>query len=197
MYGVDQAAHQLTLEAGGKTVAVLGWGITYPLDPDQLALAHQIVARGGLLLSEWETQPATLWTFPVRNRIVAALSQAVYVIEAAAKSGSLLTAEAATKLHRPLWAVPGPITSRTSMGTNQLIGSGRAKPWLGPPSFPKLAPTNDPILNLLQDEPLSADELALKLNQPVAVVGSQLSLLTLSGHLVEQEGKYYPETHAG
>jgi len=127
MYGVDQYAHKVCVENGGLAIAVLGWGITTSLFGDDLKLAKQIIAKGGLLLSEWEEQKAALWTFPQRNRIVAALSDKTYVVEAALQSGSLITARIAAKLKRELWAVPGPITSRTSCGTNKLIADKKAK----------------------------------------------------------------------
>lgn len=191
MYGVDQYAHRVCVESGGKTIAVLGWGIHIPLSGDDAKLATQIVAGGGLLLSEWEEQKAAYWTFPARNRIVAALSEKVFVVEAALQSGSLITATLAQKLKRELFAIPGPITSRTSLGTNKLIAEGKAKPWLGedtlslPRSF-----TDDPILRILDNEALSADEVALKLKTPVSKVGAALSLLLLSGHVREKGGKY-------
>lgn len=131
MYGVDKYAHTMCVQNGGKTIAVLGWGITTPLSGDDLRLAKEIIVAGGLLLSEWKEQKAAHWTFPARNRIVAALSEKTYVVEAALQSGSLITARLAYTLKRELWAVPGPITSRSSMGTNKLIADGKAKAWLG------------------------------------------------------------------
>src|SRR5258708_14202493 len=70
MYGVDQYAHEVCLQNGGKTIAVLGWGIDVPLDAHDTKLAKNIINSGGLILSEWENQKPTLWTFPLRNRIV-------------------------------------------------------------------------------------------------------------------------------
>lgn len=131
MYGVDQCAHETAVRAGGKTIAVLGWGIDRPLEGFDKKLAADIIASGGLIMSEWESQPATRWTFPVRNRIVAALSEEVTVVEAEVKSGSLITATLARKLGRRLWAVPGPITSHMSEGANNLIAEGVADIWLG------------------------------------------------------------------
>lgn len=131
MYGIDQYAHKICVENGGKTIAVLGWGITTPLVGSDAKLAKEIVDSGGLLLSEWKEQKPSHWTFPARNRIVAGLSTKIYVVEAAAQSGSLITARLALKLHKDLWAVPGPITSRTSVGTNKLIAQGKANMWLG------------------------------------------------------------------
>lgn len=190
MYGVDQYAHQVCCENGGQTVAVLGWGIDHQLTGHDLKLAKNILDSGGILLSEWETQPPTHWTFPARNRIVAALSQQVIVVEAAENSGSLITTRIAKNLKREVWAVPGPITSRTSQGTNGLIASGKAKMYLGTATAAILS-TDDPILKTLAAEPLTPDEISRKLKLPVSEVGAQLSILLLSGAVSELGGKYY------
>lgn len=190
MYGVDQYAHQTCIENGGKTIAVLGWGIDTKLTGIDLHLAEKIITSGGLLLSEWKTQKASHWTFPARNRIVAALCKEVIVVEAAEKSGSLITATLASRLKRKLWAVPGPITSRTSKGTNQLIASGKAQMWFQPEAGRPLD-EGDPILAALENESLSADELARKLDCPVSEAGAKLSILLLSGQIEEKGGKYY------
>lgn len=190
MYGVDQYAHRVCVENGGKTIAVLGWGIDTKLSGEDLKLAQKIISSGGLIISEWQSQKASHWTFPARNRIVAALSKEVIVVEAAQSSGSLITARLALKLKRQLWAIPGPITSRTSVGTNNLIATGLAKMWLGgSPENP--LQSDNPFLQILDNEALTADEMARKLNKPVSVIGSELSLLLLSGHLIEKGGKYY------
>ena len=192
MYGIDQYAHAVCVENAGKTIAVLGWGIDYKLSGYDLKLAKQIIKTGGLIISEWVTQKPTLWTFPARNRIVAALSKEVIIIEAALKSGSLITARLASKLKRKIWAVPGPITSRTSAGTNNLIAQNKANIWL--PDIkpdPKLISTSDPIIDLLLNESLTADEIARTLGKSIAEIGAQLSLLNLNGQLVERGGKYY------
>lgn len=191
MYGIDQYAHQMAVEGGGKTVAILGWGIDTKLIGSDLKLAKQIISSGGLLVSEWQTQRPSHWTFPVRNRIVAGLCQEVIVVEAAKISGSLITARIASKLKRQLWAVPGPITSKQSAGTNNLIASGKAKIWLGEANQTKSIPREDPILQILDNEALSADELARKLKTPISEVSAALSLLLLSGQVLEKGGKYY------
>ena len=193
MYGVDQYAHQICLESGGKTIAVLGWGINFKLEGFDLKLAERIIKNKGLLFSEWENQQPSHWTFPVRNRLVAALAKKIIVIEAAEKSGSLITVKIAAKLKREIWAVPGPITSRLSTGTNALIAVGKAKMYLGDFSSARaeLIKKTNPLVNLLESDVLTANEIARKLGQPVAQIGAQLSLLTLKGQLVEKEGKYY------
>jgi DNA processing protein len=195
MYGVDQYAHQVTLDSGGKTVAILGWGIGEPFGGTDGKLADRILGNGGLILSEWERQQGTHWTFPVRDRIIAALCKEVVVVEAAMQSGSLITARIAGTLGRTVWAVPGPITSRTSVGTNNLIASGKAQMWLGEPFDNACGKqlTGDPLVDLLAGESLTADEVARKLNKPVAQVGAQLSLLLVAGKVSQRSGKYYLE----
>ncbi len=190
MYGVDQYAHEVCIAQGGRTIAVLGWGIAHSLDGADRKLAKSIASGGGLLLSEWEDQKPTLWTFPVRNRIVAALSEDIIVVEAAVKSGSLITANIARKLKRRVWAVPGEITSRMSTGTNGLIAAGEAAMWLEDVPPPP-AVSDNPIVSVLASEALTASELARKLGKPVSDVGAQLSLLAITGQLIERGGKYY------
>lgn len=190
MYGIDQCAHEMCVKNGGKTIAVLGWGINRMLEEQDKRLAESIIDSGGLLISEWEEQKPTLWTFPVRNRIVAAFSKDVIVVEAAIKSGSLITANIAHSLQRNVWAVPGPITSRMSAGTNALIAQQKARIWLGDEPVKRIV-SDDPILRILGDEALTADEIARTIGVSVSRVGAQLSLLTLGGDVVERGGKYY------
>ncbi len=190
MYGVDQYAHEVCVKNGGNTIAVLGWGINRPLAEQDKRLASAIIDSGGMIMSEWEEQKPTLWTFPVRNRIVAALSSDVVVVEAALKSGSLITANIAHVLKRNVWAVPGPITSRTSAGTNALIAQQKAHIWLGDEPL-KARVSNNPILRILDSEALTADEIARAIGTSVSQVGAQLSFLTLGGDVIEKGGKYY------
>lgn len=128
MYGVDQLAHKETLKAGGKAVAVLGYGIVNKNEEEAWKLAEQIESKGGLVLSEYAgEQVSQRWMFPQRNRIVVGLSDLIVIVEAGAKSGSLLTARMALKAGKPVYAVPGSIFSPTSEGTNELISRGDAK----------------------------------------------------------------------
>ena len=190
MYGTDQYVHQTCVDNGGKTVAILGWGIDKKLFGYDKKLAEQIIDSGGLLVSEWETQEGTNWTFPARDRIIAALATEVYITEAAQKSGALITARFATKLKRKIYAVPGPITSKTSVGTNNLIAAEMAKMWL--PHFTKVSRgQDDPILNILENEALTVDEISRKLSLPVAEIGTKLTMLSLAGQVMERGGKYF------
>ena len=123
--GVDSAAHRAVVDAGGTTIAVLAGGLDIIYPNSHAGLAESIVQTGGTLLSEYPTgMPALKHTFIGRNRIIAALSDAVLIPEAAINSGSLHTAAFALDMGLPVLAVPGPITSQLSSGTNQLIKTG-------------------------------------------------------------------------
>jgi len=123
--GVDAAAHQAALEAGGATWAVLGSGLGEVYPPENRDLARLIVEKGGAILSEYPcpTAPAPA-LFPRRNRIVAALSWATVVVEGRANSGALLTAKNALDYGREVLAVPGPIDSPLSEAPLRLIRDG-------------------------------------------------------------------------
>lgn len=124
-YGIDSLVHRYTLENNGKTIAILGSGINCIYPQSNLGLAREIITSGGALISEYEPneEPKTYY-FPQRNRIVAGLADAVIVIEAALKSGSLITAKIALEEGRDVWAVPGRIDDESSQGTNHLISQG-------------------------------------------------------------------------
>jgi DNA processing protein len=122
--GIDGVAHRATLEAGGRTLAVLAGGLSRIYPPEHKGLAEE-VSRAGALLSEAPMlQEPMAGLFPARNRIISGLSQAVVLIEAAEKSGALITAEHAAEQGRTVLAVPGPIDSEPSGGTNALIRQG-------------------------------------------------------------------------
>lgn len=126
--GIDAAAHKGALEAGGRTVAVVGTGIDQVYPREHRKLVDEILAMGGALCSEFplETPPAPQ-NFPYRNRVISGLSLGVVIVEAAENSGSLITARMAMEQNREVWAVPGNITSRNSFGTNYLIKGAGAK----------------------------------------------------------------------
>ena len=124
--GIDAAAHRGALETG-RTAAVLAGGLDRVYPGEHRSLAERIVAAGGTLMSE---QPPGIgprpWLFPFRNRIITGLSEATIVVEAAARSGSLASARHALDQGREVLAVPGPIDSPQSEGTNRLLGQGAA-----------------------------------------------------------------------
>ncbi|MCB9761971.1 MAG: DNA-protecting protein DprA [Alphaproteobacteria bacterium] len=123
--GIDAAAHRGALAVGPETVAVLGAGLAYRVVGAAAQLLRDLVAEGGLLLSEMPpTDPPTRYTFPRRNRIIAALARATVVVEAAERSGALITAGFARDLGRDVLAVPGRIDAPASAGTLALIEEG-------------------------------------------------------------------------
>lgn len=123
--GVDSIAHQACLDAGGKTIAVLPAGLERIYPASHTNLAHSILESGGALVTEYdEDMEPYPGNFLQRNRIIAALSEAVVVTEAAARSGSLNTANHALELGKPVFAIPGNITSPLSAGCNNLIKAG-------------------------------------------------------------------------
>jgi DNA processing protein len=123
--GIDSAAHRGALEAGGPTIAVLAGGADVPYPSSKAKLYDSIVASGGAIVSEMPPGfRAFRWNFPARNRIIAGLAPATIVVEAAERSGSLITAELALELGRDVGAVPGPVLSWRSRGTNALLRDG-------------------------------------------------------------------------
>ncbi len=126
--GVDSIAHQAALDAGGQTIAVLPCGLHHIYPARHRGLAIQILEQGGALVSEYppEDEVAYKGRFIERNRIASGLCDALLITEAAAKSGTLHTAEFAMEQGKEVLAVPGNITSPTSAGTNNLIKSGAA-----------------------------------------------------------------------
>jgi len=206
MYGVDTEAHQKCLEYGGKTVAVLGGGLNIIYLPENEKLYEKILENGGLIISEYKPDfKPQLWTFPQRNRIVAGLSSlGILVIEAGEKSGALITANLARQQGKKVFAVPGPITSSVSAGTNFLIKTHQAKMITFPEeilgkkietptlfSLQQLSPIERKIYQALETEPLTADEIAKIVGQNIVEVGKALSLLSLKELISESAGKYY------
>lgn len=123
--GIDGLSHQAALERGGLTSAILPSALDEVYPSSHHLLAQKILRGGGALITEYAPGTrAAPYHFPARNRIVAALSDAVLVVEAGERSGTLITAEHALDIGVPVLAVPGPINSPTSVGTNRLIQLG-------------------------------------------------------------------------
>jgi DNA processing protein len=124
--GIDTAAHEAAVAAGGRTIAVTGCGLGTVYPPENLGLVNKIVETGsGAIVSEFPVDfPPEKRSFPMRNRIVAGWSHGICVIEAPGRSGSLITANQAMEMGRSVYAVPGQIDRPTSHGSNRLIQAG-------------------------------------------------------------------------
>lgn len=122
--GIDSAAHRAALEAGGRTIAVLASGVLAPYPPENVDLSEQILRQGCLISEAAPTMPPISGMFPQRNRIISGLSLGTIVVEAADRSGALITARHAWEQNREVFAVPGPVDSRLSQGPHRLIRDG-------------------------------------------------------------------------
>jgi len=203
--GLDAVAHRTAVEYEGRTIGVLGngLGVVYPAAHREL---YQQVADRGLLLTEYPPgERPHAGSFPMRNRLIAALGRATVVVEAAERSGALNTASQALCQGKDVLAVPGPITSRTSAGTNRLIRDGAA-PFLDEGDLLTLYPDVVPpaplaaaagtalgadqrrVLEKLDGVPRSIDGLAAELGLPAALVLQAVSEFQIVG-IAEREAE--------
>lgn len=204
--GIDTAAHRGALEVGGWTAAVLGCGVDIAYPPENKRILEEISATG-VVISEYAPKtPPNARNFPARNRIISALSDGVAVVEAALKSGALITAEFALEQGRDVFAVPGSIFSENSRGCHRLIRQGAklvesAADILDEYAVQyQVAEENSPVMSaeeaevykvLRDDEALSLDEIILKVRNDVAYVAFILLQLKLRGLVKEDTPHCY------
>jgi len=205
--GVDGLAHHAALEAGGRTIAVLGSGVDVIYPPEHRRLAEQIQKQGAIV-SDYApgTKPDGI-NFPPRNRIISGLSRATIVIEAGEKSGALITAKFAVEQNREVFAVPGSVLSPMSRGTNGLIGVG-AMPMTNPKSVletlrieegckaPKpqeqaLSDMERTVLRILGQDALHIDEICVRMDMSVEKLTVTLTMMELRGLVVREQGMTY------
>lgn len=192
-YGVDAKAHTLTVAQGGKTVVVLGSGLLNPYPKNHKSLFESVVATGGAVISPFSLHEEPIkGNFPARNRIIAGMTNATLVVQAAEESGALITAQYALDEGRAVMAVPGPITDPLSAGCHKLIAQGArlvtsahdVANELGVPGTDKYAPhyqgAQSPLLKLL-DKPTTIDELMTITGSSFGDVQEQLFDLQLEG----------------
>ena len=193
--GIDSAAHRGALDGGGRTVAVLGESIPVfvaTVRGRRRPLVPRIRASGALVSEYAAPMSARTWTFARRNTTIAALASAVVVVEAPVTSGALMTAQEAQVLGRRVYAVPGPLGSAASIGTNALIADGVAGALVSADQLlrgsglaaVRAAPPSDPLLEALRDGPLGIDELARRLRVPPALVAARAARLIVRRELV-------------
>ena len=197
--GIDAAAHEGALDAGGATIGVLGCGVDRPWPAGPLA---ERMAADGLLLSEFPPgQGPRKHHFPLRNRLISALANAVVVIEAAHASGSLITAHWAADQGRPVFALPGRVDHPMARGCHRLIREGaellespaEVLAEIGFPQLPFEAPATeprqrDPIELALIGETLTSNELASRLDLEAKELMPRLAELELEERLVRAPG---------
>lgn len=207
--GVDAAAHAGAVAGGGKTVGVLGCGIdiVYPRKNRRL---FEEVREMGAIVSEYYLGEAPLaWRFPARNRIIAGLCETVVVVEAAEKSGALITARHALDSGRDVWAVPGPVGASECRGSNKLLADGAGVLWdvaefvdsvapvrsetpsqpeLRVEAPPELPPNEAAALSGVGFEPTGVDVAAARSGLIVGDLLSALTMLELKGYVSRDSG---------
>lgn len=213
--GIDGAAHEGALAAGGTTIAVVGTGLDIVYPSRHRALAHRI-ATDGLIVSEFPPgTPSRAENFPLRNRIIAGLSMGTLVVEAALRSGSLITARLAAEAGREVFAVPGSIHSAQAKGCHQLIRDGAKlvecaadaleelrgiRSVSSPRALVEAEPDPgqaDPLLDALGHDPVTLDALGARTGWPTADLLARLLTLELEGQVARLPGGLYQRRGSG
>ncbi|MEN2985673.1 MAG: DNA-processing protein DprA, partial [Thermodesulfovibrionaceae bacterium] len=208
--GIDSIAHSSALKAQGRTIAVLGSGVSYIYPPENKYLAEKIVRNGAILSEFYPDEKPQKEHFPKRNRIISGMSIAILVTEAGENSGALITASFALDQGREVFAVPGNITSENSKGTNFLIKKGaklvqtvedileEIKQFIpslketiikSDEKFIELREEEKVIFDILK-EPHSIDEIVYKTRKNISEILATLLNLEIKGAVIKIEGRY-------
>jgi DNA processing protein len=203
--GVDAAAHRGAIDGTGRTIAVLGCGADVVYPGEHHDLSRQILNRGAIVSELLPGTPPRQWHFPLRNRIISGLAQAVIVVEASEKSGSLITAKAALEQGRDVLAVPGNVISGRHRGCHALIKDGARlvetvddvlEELRWPRTFVRSQPMNSLQLSELEGrmaagEPYSVDELSEVTGRPAPDLLAELGALEVAGRVTRLPGSVF------
>ena len=200
--GIDTAAHEGALSGGGITIGVLGSSVDQMHPRRNIALAERMMATGAVLSEYFPGTTPAPWRFPARNRIVAGLADAVVVVEAAARSGALITADFAMEHGTPVLAVPGWPGAEMSAGCNALIRAGAAlcecvddvvnevphAAWAASTMAPARDASTEAVLRVVAREACGADEIAQRAGMDAAAVAMALVALEIDGAVCREPG---------
>lgn len=214
--GIDGAAHNAAIVEQGKTIAVLGGGLNYIYPQENAWLFHKILDNGGCVISEYppEEEPDKI-KFPIRNRIISGLSDAVLVIEAEHRSGSTITARYAKNEGKLVYAIPSNIYSSTGIGTNRLIQEG-ATLVTNPKQIISELKNNEyehvenkvcnikntdtnsilskeylEVYKILSDEPIHINKIARKLNKEIYEISPIITMMEIEGYAIQPQINYF------
>ncbi len=197
-YGIDKAAHEAALDAGGRTVVVLGSGLDRPAPTAHRPLFERAARQGAVVSPFGADERAGPWTFPRRNPCIAALAQVTVVVQAPRRSGALQTARAALRLGRPVYVAPGPLDSPLHAGCHALVERGARLlggigAWRGAEAveLPAEAEPEVPLWAAASAEATPLAELAARARLPVEDAARQATLLELRGWLRSSPGGRY------
>ncbi|MGZ5020876.1 MAG: DNA-processing protein DprA [Chthoniobacterales bacterium] len=211
--GIDTAAHQGALAAKGRTIAVIGSGLTNLYPPENAALAEKIRSGNGAIISEFsmEIEPDRQ-TFPMRNRIISGWSHGILVVEAGQNSGALITASQALEQGRAVYAVPGHINAPSAQGSNRLIQQGaklvmdasdilddlnillpeaKPSPAAAVRPLPEMSEEERRVYDAIESNETSIDDISTKSDLPSSTVSSTLLRLELKRLVKQLPGKYF------
>jgi DNA processing protein len=208
--GIDSSAHEGSLQGNGRTFAVFGCGIDVIYPGENKSLAARIESSGGLISEFLPGTPPDPGFFPRRNRIISGLTSGVLIVQGSRKSGALITARYAIDQNREVFALPGSIDDKRSEGPHRLIREGAllvssADDILKELGFgvhatdrrtaekarPPLTPSEETVLQQLSSDPVHIDKLVQQLQQPVAIVLTDLLGLELKGWVTQLPGKVF------
>ncbi|WP_425257390.1 DNA-processing protein DprA [Rubrivivax sp. RP6-9] len=212
--GIDGAAHAGALDSRAGTIAVVGTGLDTVYPKAHRALAARIAEHGALVSEYAPGTPALPENFPQRNRIIAGLSLGTLVVEAALRSGSLITARLASEAGREVFAIPGSIHAPQAKGCHALIQQGaklvqeaadivdelrgQRRPLAAPPAAEDTAPADaDPLLDALGDTPATLDALQARCGWPTAALSARLLEMELDGAVARLPGGLFQRLHRG
>lgn len=204
-FGIDSIAHTTCIQNGGKTIAVIGSGLNNIYPKENYELYKNILEAGGTIVTEYPPEmPPIPKNFPLRNRIVSGLSDAILVIEGKGRSGTTITGKYGLKQGKDVFCIPHGISNSYGTGPNSLIKQG-AKLITTPNEIIQTFEEKgikfkthkhqkqykDEILKLLSEEILTKEELSRKTNKSIAEINFRITMLELEEKIIEESGKGY------
>ncbi len=206
-YGIDEEAHKGTVEVNGKTIAVLGEGIDLVLNSNKKYLIEKILENDGLIISEYSLEtPAMPYHFPLRNRIIAGISDGILVVEAPIDSGALITANYGLKYGREIFVIPGEITNKNFIGSHNLIKQGARLTtdiediltefgldlnYKEKLKKVKLSPKEELICEIIEKGYKTIEEISKETNLAIQEILIILTHMEIKGIIKNKEGKFY------